>query len=461
MTVIVVGLGPGSAAHLTVEAERVLRSAGEVYLRTGRHPIVSYLRQAGLRLHTFDEVYERSETLPEVYKEIVRRLTALDDAGGERSLIYAVPGHPLVGETTTRLLLDWAQREGRSVQIVAGLSFVEPALTALGIDALDGLQIADALDLTQQPFPTLDPDRGALIGQTYSREVASDLKLTLGVLYPDEHRVTLVRAAGTEEQEVREVPLFELDRQAGIDHLTCVYVPPLPQAGSWGGLQTIVARLRAPGGCPWDREQTHRTLRAHLLDEVYEVLDALDRADADDLAGELGDLALQIALHMQIAIEEGEFTPTDVFGRIIAKLRRRHPHVFGDVKVSGAGEVMVNWEHIKRQERGAADHHRIFEGVPASLPALAQALTFQERAARVGYEPVNGEEIVKGLEAWLCTPAKTPESEAQFGELLFALVAAARRRAINPESALREASRRFAKRFTEEGPTSYTQENGK
>jgi tetrapyrrole methylase family protein/MazG family protein len=444
MTVIIVGLGPGDPALLTRQAEATLRSAGVVYARTGRHAVCDYLRAAGVTVSTFDAVYERAESLPDVYAEIARRLIALDDQGeGRADIVYAAPGHPWAGEATTPLLLDWARRAGRQVRLVEGLAFIEPALTLVGADALEGLQIAAAHALIRAPFPLLDPDRPALIAQVESREVAGDLKLTLGALYPDAHAALLILSPGTPEAETRRCALFELDRQGGYDHLTCLYLPASAGASSWLGLQSIVAQLRAPGGCPWDREQTHRTLRAHLLDEAYEVLDALDREDSDDLRGELGDLALQIALHCQIALEEGEFGPSEVFAGIIAKLRRRHPHVFGDVKVADAGEVLVNWEEIKRQERGARDHRRQFEGVPASLPALAQALTYQERAARVGYAPDAGQKL-----AGRCARLESGSADdAAWGDFLFAAVDAARRAGVNPESALREANARFAARF--------------
>lgn len=444
MRIVIIGLGPGNAAHLTREADQVLRQADAVYLRTGRHPLLPYLQTCCGKVYTFDHIYEEKDTLPEVYEAIAGELMRLarERAGGE--VYFAVPGHPLVGESTTQLLLERAPAAGVAVRIVEGLSFVEPTLSALGLEFLQGMQVVDALDLVTQPYPRIDPERGVIIGQVYSRQVASDVKLTLGELYPDEHAIVVVRAAGTAEQETTRIPLYELDRQPAIDHLTTVYVPPLPYGCSWEGLQTIVARLRAPDGCPWDRKQTHRTLRTHLLDETYEVLDALDRDDVDALCVELGDLALQIALHIQIAREEGEFKPTEVFSYIISKLRRRHPHVFGDVTVRDAEEVMVNWEQIKRQERGAEDHRRLFEGVPASLPALSQAMTYQERAARVGYETGDGGRLGRLFEQWVNAPEG---DEALLGDLLFALVDSARRRGINPENALRQANARFAGRF--------------
>ncbi len=449
MTIVIVGMGPGDPELLTRQADAILRRAGVIYARTGRHEVCDALRDAGVTLRTFDAVYEQGDDLAAVYAEVARRLIALDDQeAGRADIVYAVPGHPRVGEATTALLCAWAQEAGRSVRLVDGLTFIEPALALAGADALaDSLQIAAAHALIRAPFPALDADRPALIAAVESREVAGDLKLTLGALYPDQHGVLLIYAPGTPDAAPRRIPLFELDRQGGFDHQTCLYLPALAGAGSWLGLQAIVAQLRAPDGCPWDREQTHRTLRAHLLDETYEVLDALDREDADDLRGELGDLALQIALHCQIALEEGDFIPGEVFAGIMAKLRRRHPHVFGDVKVADSGEVLVNWEEIKRQERGASDHRRQFEGIPTSLPALAQALAYQERAARVGRAPEAGADLAALCAGLGSAPASGAGDEAAWGDLLFAAVDAARRRGVNPESALREANARFAARF--------------
>ena len=445
MSIVIVGLGPGRPELLTLEADGVLRTAGTLYLRTGRHPCADYLRETGASVETFDEVYEEKDALTDVYEEIAGRIVSLGKDAGLQPIVYAVPGHPLVGESTTQFILEKAEQANLDVRVVDGLSFIEPAATALHVDILQGVQIVNGLDLTHAPFPALETDAGVLIDQIYDRQAASDVKLALGELYPDDHQIALIQGAGTLDGRVAWIPLFELDRQPGIDHLTTLYVPPLPDSGSWSGLQSIVAQLRAPGGCPWDQEQTHRTLRTHLLDETYEVLDALDNDDTDELCVELGDLALQIALHTQIAMEEGEFSSTDVFAGIISKLRRRHPHVFANVDVSGAGEVLSNWEEIKRQEKGAHDNSHQLDGVPATLPALSQALSYQHRAERIGYDAGNGEALTRLLEEW----KKEPANEGLLGDLLFTLVGVVRKSGhdVNPENALREANARFAGRF--------------
>jgi tetrapyrrole methylase family protein/MazG family protein len=211
----------------------------------------------------------------------------------------------------------------------------------------------------------------------------------------------------------------------------------------------IIARLRAPDGCPWDKEQTHALLRANLLSECYEVLEALDKGDSPGLCEELGDLLLQIVLHAQIAKDSGEFEIGDVIEGIAAKITRRHPHIFGSAKVKDAAEVMHNWEALKREERpeGAS----MLEGVPVDMPALAYAYEISRRAVRVGFEWENIGGVIDKLieEVKELKDAGSPEEEArEFGDLLFTLVNFARWRGIDSESALREANRKFYKRFS-------------
>ena len=444
--VVALGLGPGAPEHLTIEAWQILQACDEIYLRTRRHPTVAHLPKH-LHVHSFDDIYEQAKTIDAVYEGIAQRVLEL----GRRpqGVVYAVPGHPRVGETSVRRILELARAEGVPVRIVSGISFVEPSVLLLNIDPLDGLQIGDAMELARRYHPSLDPDTPALIGQLYSREVAGDVKLTLMSLYPDDHPVTLVHAAGTPDEEVRTVPLYDLDRQDDIAHLTSLYIPPLPEPGSLHSFQDIVARLRGPDGCPWDREQTHQSLRTHLLEEAYEVLAALDANDAKALSEELGDLLLQILLHAQIATEEGEFRVPDVVRQIVAKLIRRHPHVFANRKVADSQEVLRNWEQIKREEK-ADGFVSMLAGVTKTLPSLSQAQELQRRAARVGFDWPGVDGVLEKVSEELKELAEAPDPDsvaAELGDLLFSLVNLARWLEIDAESALREASRRFAQRF--------------
>lgn len=450
-TITIVGLGPGDTRHLTREAWEVLEGAAEVWLRTERHPTVRGLPR-GVVVHSFDVLYEEADDFTEVYREIAQRVMAL----GQRpeGVVYAVPGHPFVGEATVERVVRAAGRAGVNTRIVEGLSFVGATLTALRIDALDGLQVLDAIELAQRHHPPLDPDVPALVGQLYSRSVASAVKLTLMNQYPNEHEVALVHAAGTPEQRIDRLLLYRLDHlhggAAAPAHLTTLYVPPLKGVTGFGAFQDTVAHLRAPEGCPWDREQTHESLRAGLLEEAHESVAAIDRGDMEDLREELGDLLLQIVLQTQIAVEGSAFKMPEVIAGIDAKLKHRHPHVWGGLAVDGTSEVLHNWEALKREEKG--ERQSILEGVPVSLPALQQAHTYGERVARVGFDWEDLSGVVSKVREEMeeLEEAATEERrEAEVGDLLFAVANWARWLGLDPETALRKANARFARRFAQ------------
>ena len=440
--VTIIGLGPGDATLLTVEAHAVLAGAREVWLRTARHPAVSAL-PAGPRYESFDALYERLSSFEEVYEAIVARVLEL--AGRPEGAVYAVPGHPLFGEATVRALLERAPASRIGVRIVAGVSFVDVAVAALGIDPLaDGLLVLDALSLGGH-HRLLAPERPTLIAQVYDRRAATQAKLALLASYPPEHAVRIVRAGGTAGAHIIETALARLDRADRFDHLATLYVPPLgvtEDVRSFEGVRAIVARLRAPeGGCPWDLEQTHETLKRFLIEEAYEALDALDEGTPSRIAEEMGDLLMQVVLHAQVAEDAGEFAIEDVLRSIGEKLVRRHPHVFGETVVSGAGDVGRNWEALKKEERG---DQPLLDAVPKAMPALAQAQAVQSRAARNGLGDPYGPPVAEAVAAF--DAAATPDA---LGDLLFAVVASARARDLDAEEALRLAVRRFRARVTE------------
>ena len=449
MTITILGLGPGDPADLTQRARDLLFTAEEVYLRTVRHPTVAALPNH-LARHSFDDLYETLDGFDAVYEAIAECVVAL----GRRpqGVLYAVPGHPLVGESSVTRILSAARLEGQKVHIVGGLSFVEPALSLLGIDGLLGLQLADATELAAAHHHPLDPSRPALIGQLYGQRLASEVKLTLMNAYADDHPVTLVQAAGTSEEATTTIPLYDLDRRQRVDHLTTLYVPPYSGVGGMPAFQETVARLRAPGGCPWDQEQTHQTLRSSLLEESYEVLAALDSENDELLCEELGDLLMQIVMHTQIATEEGSFRLPEVIDRIDTKLKRRHPHVFGNVHVGGTSDVLRNWEAIKAEERAENGqvHRSPLDGIPVILPALARAQALGDRAARDGFDwpDIDGvlDKVREELHE-LRSAAGVMDQTAELGDLFFALVNAARWLGVDAESALREACDRFTQRY--------------
>jgi tetrapyrrole methylase family protein/MazG family protein len=405
---------------------------------------------AHLRVFSFDHLYEEGRTFEEVYSRIVEEVMALGKRPG--GVVYAVPGHPFVAEATSPEIYRQAQQEGLPVRVVAGMSFLEPALTALGIDPFPQLALLDALELGRLHVPPFPPSTPALIAQIYSPMVASEVKLVLMASYPDEHPVRLVHAAGTDQEKVEDLPLYEIDRSPHIGLLTALYLPPLATGSSFEEFQEIVARLRLPDGCPWDREQTHLSLRQYLLEETYEVLAALDAGHAGELQEELGDLLLQIVLHAQIAEENGDFRMVDVLQHIYKKLVRRHPHVFGDVAIADAQGVLQNWERLKAAERatnGKAEAS-LLDGVAPTLPALLQAEQYQHRAARVGFDWPDIQGVIDKLNEELLEVHNAEDAAArafEIGDLLFAVVNLARWHQLDPESALREANRRFRRRF--------------
>lgn len=445
--ILIVGLGPGDPGLLTRAAWEALSGAHEIWVRTARHPTVEAL--AHLPWRSFDSLYEGRERFEEVYAAIVSEVLELGRRPG--GVVYAVPGDPHMGEATVEMLRVRAGQADLAVRCLPGVSFLEPTLHLLGLDGLGGVALADAVELAMLHHPPFPPSAHAIVAQLYSPEVASDVKLVLMNQYPETHPVHVVWHAGLAEARTTCLPLFELDRFAELDHLSSLYVPPL-EASAVEEFQETVAHLRAPEGCPWDREQTHLSLRAHLQEEAYEVLDALDRQDAHGLREELGDLLLQIVLQAQIAAEGGEFRLADVVHDINTKIVRRHPHVFGGVKVDDVGEVLSNWEAIKADERSAKGEsgQGLLNGLPLGLPALLQADLIQQRASRVGFDWRELRGVLDKVQEEIVEVQAADDEDrraAEVGDLLFAVVNLARWLKVEPESALREANARFRRRF--------------
>ncbi len=445
MGITIVGLGPGGGHLLTREAWDIISSSGTIYLRTSRHPAVQDLPQS-IQQHSFDHIYDVAEHFADVYDQIVAELLRL---GRADQIVYAVPGHPHVGEFTVTKLQQQAAKEDIPLRIVPGLSFVEPVLTALAVDALDGLQVYDALALLEHLYPPINANSPLLLAQVFSRLVASEVKLVLAAVFDDLHPVYLVHAAGEPHQKVEPCPLYAIDRSHHIDHLTTLFVPALPAAATLPALAETVAVLRSPGGCPWDIEQTPQSMRAGLLEEAYEVLEALDNDDADSLREELGDLLYHIVMQAQMASEAGHFTLTAIIAGIEAKLKRRHPHVWGDWSVENTAQVLQNWEVLKKQEKEAAPES-LLDGLPPRLPALTHSQKIQSKVGKIGFDwpAIDGvygkllEELDELKEA-----DSNVDRRSELGDLLFVVVNLARWLDVDAESALREANLRFGSRF--------------
>ena len=449
--ITIVGLGPGPFGLLTLDTMEVLAQARTLLLRTAKHPTVEGLANRGIRFKSYDYVYEKEATFEAVYSYIVQ--DCIRRAQEEGSIVYAVPGSPLVAEKTVSLIREQADLAGVEVVIIPGMSFLEVLYTRLGVDPINGITIMDAGDIDCLPG---DFNNALILTQLYDRTVASDAKLALMELYPDDYPVIVARSLGLPDEELVAVPLYELDRIKIIDHLTSVYLPartPKQQRFELEPLIDIMARLRSPGGCLWDIEQTHTSLRRYIVEEVYEVLEAIEMAAPDKLCEELGDLLLQIVFHARIAEETGEFSMQEVIDGVCEKMIRRHPHVFGDITVADAAEVVVNWDQIKKREKGGTDHS-VIDGVPAGLPSLMRAFKLQAKAAKVGFDWDNIQPVWEKIKEEIQELKVAVDSgvqadiEGELGDVLFAVVNLARFVSVEPETALNRTNNKFVRRFS-------------
>jgi tetrapyrrole methylase family protein/MazG family protein len=404
----------------------------------------------GVAWSSFDEVYETATSLAEVDTSIANSLLAAGD-----DVVLAVPGDGVLGEAILTRLLD----SGASLDVVAGIPLGAGALSAARVAAPDGAQIVEATSLGGSGIDLLielNPRWPAVVTGVYSPRVASNLKLALQRVYPPDQPLRLVYHPGLDDAHVVDLGLMEVDRvPTNFDHLTHVVIPPLigyAPNGSAHGLRAIVARLRAPKiGCPWDLEQTHGSLIPYAIEEAYEVVDAIEADDIAGLADELGDLLLQVALHAEIADQQDEFEWNDVVRTLSEKLVRRHPHVFGSVSVSGASEVVRNWDQLKAAERaGERPRQSALDGVPASLPQLKRAAELARRATSAGFDwPTRDGTLAKVREelAELLEASSVAERREELGDLFYILAKLAWQEGVDAEEALRAANRKFTDRF--------------
>jgi tetrapyrrole methylase family protein/MazG family protein len=455
--VVVVGLGPGDPRLVSGAANEAIAATPHRYVRTTRHPSAHLVDPA----ISFDELYDRAETIDEVYAGIVDTLAA--EAARLGTVLYAVPGSPYVAERTVELM----RADGRvEVSLIPSLSFLDLAWDRIGVDPLeagavlvDGHSFGRGAAGRQGPF---------LVGQCDSRFVLSDIKLATD----DGPVVTVLQRLGLPDEAVFEVAWEDLDRMVDPDHLTSLWIPALdaPVAAELTRFAELVRTLRAE--CPWDHSQTHQSLTRHLIEETYEVLDAIagldgpagpgaalnrpagpgaaldgDRLGYAALEEELGDLLFQVAFHATLAAEAGEFDLSDVARGIHDKLVARHPHVFGP-----PGHPVPNWEEQKKAEKGRTS---VMEGVPGHLPALLLAFKIQSKAASVGFDWKNATDAWPKIDEELAElrfaldegPSGREAVNEELGDVLFSVVNIARHLGVDPESSLRGAAMKFRSRF--------------
>ena len=389
--VIVVGLGPAGPELITGAAREAIAQSSRRFVRTWRHPASAAVEPA----ESFDDLYDQASSFDEVYRAIVDRLIA-EARNGDGDVLYAVPGSPLVAERTVDLLRT---ASGLELEVLAGLSFADLAWDRVGVDPLTaGVRLVDGRRFATDAAGERGP---LLVAQCDAVHVLSEIKLAALAAFDRslvgraDEKVIVLQRLGLPDERVFEVAWSDLDHGVAPDHLTSLYVPEMgaPIAREVARFADLAGELRLR--CPWDQEQTHQSLRGHLLEETYEVLEALDAVDPDSQSGyeeleeELGDLLYQIVFHSVLAAEAGQFTLADVARGIHDKLKSRHPHVFGPfdsdlIEVEDADEVLVNWEAIKREQKG---RDSVMDGIPPGLPALLFADKVIHKARSVGVVP--------------------------------------------------------------------------
>ena len=440
----IVGLGPADLDRVPDAIRSILLDpSANVICRTERHPAAKSLSQE--REVTFcDDIYQAGTAFGDVYEAIRDRVLA---AAESNDVVYAVPGSPLIGEFAVRLIMA----SSADVEVIPGESFVDAVLLEVGYDPLDrGLQILNGHEL---PDP-LVIDKPTIIAHLSSEAILADVAAQLDRVLPEDAAVTVLADLGSPSQRISSSVPEAIERDLAGD-LTSIFVDAQP-GGLIGAIRTM-RHLREE--CPWDQEQTHQTLVKNLVEEVYELIESIDRLPEDqtdwvayaEVEDELGDVLLQVLFHSAIARGHGAFDIDDVAETMRQKLVRRHPHVFGDVVASSAAEVKANWDQIKEEERGMASDTSALAGVPQSMPAIHRASKVQNRAAKDGFDWAEATDVLPKVSEEIEELAEAIETDgdvaAEFGDLLFSVVNLSRHLAVDPELALRTATRRFEERY--------------
>ena len=440
----VIGLGAGDIEQLPLGIYRNLKHyKGKIYTRTLDHPVIRELGNDGIAFESFDLLYEQSDDFKTVYTNITTTLLA---AAQDAHIIYAVPGHPMLAEKTVQLLLE---QKDVPIDIIGGQSYLDALFTSLQIDPIDGFQFIDATAFHREQ---LNYQHHIVFCQVYDAFVASEVKLTLLEDLPADYEIVLVEAAGTKQEKIMHLPLEELDRTMDISNLTSVYIPPVPRNylnHEFHALRDVIRTLRGENGCPWDKKQTHESLRQYAVEEVYELIAAINEEDDEAIIEELGDVLLQVMLHSQIGEDNGYFTIDDVIRKIHNKMIHRHPHVFG------GGDETKTWEQLKQEEKPKEENDLLLDSVVTSGPSLQVAYQLQKKVAKVGFEWDHVEAIWEKFKEEKAEFKEALEQEDEkamedeFGDMLFVLANIAKYYDINPEIALTQANGKFVSRFNE------------
>lgn len=445
----IVGLGPGSIDSLTLGTVKLIKKH-PLFLRTKMHPTVEYLNEIEKEYISYDEIYENEETFKDVYETIKEDVINQYKKYGE--IVYAVPGNPLVAEKTVSLLINYLKEKKLAYKIYSAVSFIDVILEELEIDPIDGLMIIDALNIENE-YPNFD--KNIIITQVYSKRIASNVKLSLGNYYDDEDEIFIISRAGTIDSYVKKIKLYELDREKNIDHLTSVFIPKVKSNYGFYDFIKIIEKLRdKEEGCPWDIKQTHESLKENLIEESYELIDAINKKDFAGIEEELGDVLLQIALHSTIAKESGDFAIHDVIKTISNKMIYRHPHVFENNNKLTEEEIENQWTELKKKENRHTKIKEMLDSISRSYPSLLRAEIVQKKVSKQGLDLIDLNQVIEKLEEKfyefkkeLLTSNNNIKIENEFGDLIFSIVNLGRFLDLNSELALDKSTDKFRDRI--------------
>ena len=445
----IVGLGPGDESLISQGALDIIKSSSRIYLRTEKHPTVDKLKES-IKYTNLDYFYENEENFENVYKEIAEFII---EKSNEGDLVYAVPGHPRVAERTVSQIEEIAKIKGIEVEVIASMSFVDAMFNYLAIDPADGFKLIDAFEIENS---YIDTNTSMIITQVYDHFIASNVKLRLMECYDYDQEVCIVNGAGVKTLESKKyVPLHELDRPENLfNYLTSVYIPKSSNKmyNTVHDLEEIMSKLRGDNGCDWDKKQDHNTLKKYIIEEAYELCQAIENDDIDEMIEELGDVLLQVIFHCQIGKETGFFDLSEVVNGVCNKLIYRHPHVFKNIDID-VNNFEKTWEDLKKEEKGESTVTEGLSRIPNHLPALIKAEKIQKKAALVGFDWDNIGDVHKKIEEEYkelldeCKEGNIKYIKEELGDLLFSIVNLARFLKIDPEEALNLTNNKFIKRF--------------
>ncbi len=449
-TLYILGFGCGDKSEVTLKTLDILKKSDMVFVRTVKHPGAEILDEYDIPYTSFDKFYDTMSDFDGLYRAICDEVLFCE----ADTVSYIVPGSAVIAEKSVFLLLKNAACK---VKIIPSTSFLDGLFASIQYDAASSFKLLDALSLDEQR-----PDVSCMnvVCQVYDRQIASDVKLALNEYYDDETDVFMINACGTDEESIQSIKLYEIDRTDNIDHLSTLVIPAqnyMNTPSDFYSLSHIISALRGENGCPWDKEQTHISLRQYMIEEAYEAVNAIDNNDAENLCEELGDMLLQILLHAQIAKEKGYFDINEVIKGISEKMIRRHPHVFAQKELPD--DFYQMWDEVKKKEHDYKSPSEEIEDIPKCLPALIYAQKLYKKAVKAGPNTGSTDDILNKLSRKFaelqraCMSEKKENMYEISGDFLRLTAELSAEYSIDAEGALRDSTLRYKERFKQEDRT--------